>query len=112
MYAEALAEVSEPRMSAATYLEAGIVADGGRDPVAMRVYDSLIALKQISIEPFTADQARIARQANRDFGRGSGHPARLNFGDCMSYALAKVRDEPLLYKGDDFGHTDIISALA
>ena len=110
-YAEALAEAAEPRMSAATYLEAGIVADGPRDPVAMRVYDTVITFNRISIEPSTAEQARVARQAYRDFGRGSGHPAKLNFGDCMSYALAKVRDEPLLFKGDDFGHTDITSAL-
>lgn len=110
-YADALAAATERRMSTATYLEAGIVADGTRDPVAMRVYDHLIAVNGIDVEPFTVDQAVAARQAYRDFGRGSGHSAKLNFGDCMSYALAKVRDEPLLYKGDDFGHTDITSAL-
>lgn len=65
---------------------------------------------RITIEPVTASQALIARQAYRDFGRGSGHPARLNFGDCLSYALATERREPLLYKGDDFVHTDIASA--
>ena len=52
----------------------------------------------------TAEQARIARQAYRDFGKGSGHPAKLNFGDCFAYALAMERGEPLLYKGDDFAH--------
>jgi ribonuclease VapC len=61
--------------------------------------------------PVTADQARIARDAYRDFGKGSGHPARLNVGDCFAYALARSRGEPLLFKGDDFGHTDITSAL-
>ena len=55
--------------------------------------------------------ARLARGAYRDFGKGSGHPARLTFGDCFSYALAIERNEPLLYKGDDFGHTDFRSAL-
>ena len=55
-------------------------------------------------------QARIAREAYRDFGKGSGHPAKLNFGDCFAYALAKTTGEPLLFKGDDFIHTDVISA--
>lgn len=63
------------------------------------------------IEPVTEAQVRIARDAYRDFGRGSGNPARLNFGDCFAYALAKVTGEPLLYKGDDFPHTDIEPAL-
>jgi ribonuclease VapC len=56
-------------------------------------------------------QARIARDAYRDFGKGSGHAAKLNFGDCFAYALAKVTGEPLLLKGDDFAHTDIDQAL-
>ena len=56
-------------------------------------------------------QARIAREAYRDFGKGSGHSAGLNFGDCFSYALAKAMDEPLLFKGDDFSHTDLAPAL-
>jgi hypothetical protein len=63
------------------------------------------------IEPVTEHQARLARQAYADFGTGSGHPARLNFGDCLSYALALDIREPLLWKGDDFGHTGIASAL-
>jgi ribonuclease VapC len=110
-YIDVLATVQAPRISAATYLEAGIVADGGRDPVATRIYDNLITRTGFVIEPFTAEQAKIARAAYRDFGRGSGHPARLNFGDCMSYALATVLGEPLLYKGDDFGHTDVTPAI-
>ena len=60
---------------------------------------------------FSAEQARIARQAYRDYGRGSGHAANLNFGDCFSYALARVKREPMLYKGDDFVHTDMRSAM-
>jgi ribonuclease VapC len=62
---------------------------------------------QIVIEPVTEAQDRVAREAYRDFGKGSGHPARLNFGDCFAYALAKVTGEALLFKGDDFAHTDI-----
>ena len=63
------------------------------------------------IEPVTEAQARIAREAYRDYGRGSGHPARLNFGDCFAYALARATGEPLLFKGSDFIHTDIEPAL-
>jgi len=98
------------RISAANFVEAAIVIDGSRDPIASRRFDDLINEAQLVIEPVTEAQARIARDAYRDFGRGSGHPARLNFGDCFAYALAKVTGEPLLYKGDDFSRTDISSA--
>ena len=74
--------------------------------------DDLIENSKITIEPVTEEQARIARQAYRDFGKGSGHRASLNFGDCFVYALARVKREPLLYKGDDFVHTDVRSALS
>jgi ribonuclease VapC len=94
-------------MSAASYLEAGIVADGSRNPVLSRQLDAVISDAIISIEPVTERQARIARDAYRDFGKGSGHPAGLNFGDCFAYALAKDRGEPLLFKGDDFSRTDV-----
>jgi ribonuclease VapC len=66
---------------------------------------------QLIIEAVTEVQARIAREAYRDFGGGSGHPARLNFGDCFAYALARATGEPLLFKGDDFVRTDIAPAL-
>ena len=59
------------------------------------------------VEPVTAEHVAIARQGYRDFGRGSKHPAQLNFGDCFAYALARSRGEPLLFKGNEFGHTDI-----
>ena len=62
------------------------------------------------IEPVTEAQARIAREAYRDFGKGSGHAAGLNFGDCFAYALTKVTGESLLFKGDDFSRTDIVAA--
>jgi len=65
---------------------------------------------QLLVEPVTMAQARIAREAYRDFGRGSGHPARLNFGDCFAYALAKETGEPLLFKGGDFARTDVTAA--
>ena len=93
-------------------MESAIVIDGSRDPVASRRFDDLVKEAQLVIEPVTEAQARIAREAYRDFGRGSGHPARLNFGDCFSYALARATGEPLLFKGDDFAHTDITPALS
>ena len=100
------------RFSAASFVEAAIVIDGSRDPVASRRFDDLVKEAQLVIEAVTDVQARIAREAYRDFGRGSGHPARLNFGDCFAYALARATGEPLLFKGDDFVHTDIAPALA
>ena len=99
------------RMSAANFLEAAIVVDGARNSLPARRLDELIAELRVVIEPVTVEQAHIARQAYRDYGRGSGHPARLNFGDCFAYALARATGEPLLFKGADFGHTDIKPAL-
>ncbi len=98
------------RISAANFLEAAIIIDGSRDPIASRRFDEFVREARLLIEPVTEAQARIAREAYRDFGRGSGHPAKLNFGDCFAYALAKDKGEPLLYKGDDFKHTDLLAA--
>jgi len=95
------------RVSAANFVEAALVIDGSRDPIASRRFDNLINEAQIVIEPVTEIQARIAREAYRDFGKGSGHPAKLNFGDCFAYALARATGEPLLFKGDDFINTDV-----
>ncbi len=108
--AEAIEAAPARRISAATYVEIGAVIDGARDPVASRLVDELITAAAIAIEPVTAAQARIARDAYRDFGRGSGHPAGLNFGDCFAYALARATNEPLLFEGDDFSHTDVAAA--
>lgn len=99
------------RISAADFLEAAIVIDGSRDPVASRRFDELVREAALIIEPVTEEQARIARDAYRDFGKGSGHPAQLNFGDVFAYALAKVKGEPLLFKGRDFIHTDLHGAF-
>lgn len=99
------------RMSSATYLEAGIVADRHLSPVDAARLDEMIAEFEIGITDTTADHARIARHAYRTFGKHSGHPARLNFGDCFAYALASQSNEPLLFKGDDFTRTDIVPAL-
>jgi ribonuclease VapC len=109
--AEAIEAAPHRRMSAANFVEAAIVIDGSRDPVASRRFDDLVKEAKLVIEAVTEMQARIAREAYRDFGRASGHPARLNFGDCFAYALARATGEPLLFKGNDFLHTDIASAL-
>lgn len=106
-YLEAIRISQRRRLSAGSYLELGIVIDRSRDPIASRGVDELLGRLSIVIEPVTPAQARIAREAYRDFGKGSGHRAALNFGDCFAYALAREHNEPLLFKGDDFGHTDI-----
>jgi ribonuclease VapC len=103
---------AQRRTSAVSYVEAGAVIDASKDPVASRRFDELIEEAQIAVEPVSEAQARIARQAYRDFGKPSGHPAKLNFGDCFSYALAKSKGEPLLFKGQDFSRTDVKSARA
>ena len=110
-FAKAIEAASHRRISAVNYVEAAAVIDGSRDPVASRQFDDLLREAEVTIEPVTKIQARIARDAYRDFGKGSGHPAKLNFGDCFSYALAKVTDEPMLFKGADFPYTDIEPAL-
>jgi ribonuclease VapC len=109
--ARAIADATMRRVSAVNFVEAAVVIDASRDPIATRRFDEFIREANISIESVTAIQAKIARDAYRDFGKGSGHPARLNFGDCFAYALAKESGEPLLFKGGDFSHTDIVAAL-
>ncbi|MBB4665141.1 type II toxin-antitoxin system VapC family toxin [Conexibacter arvalis] len=110
-YAHAIEAAQQRAISAASYVEAGAVVDRAGDPVASRRLDELLAVAGIEVAPVTAEHGRTAREAYRDFGKGSGHPAGLNFGDCFAYALAKARGEPLLWKGDDFGHTDVTAAL-
>jgi ribonuclease VapC len=99
-------------ISAASYLETGIVVDGARNPSLSRRLDVFLESAEIRFAPVTEDQARIAREAYRDFGKGSGHAAQLNFGDCFAYALARDLGEPLLFKGDDFAKTDIRPAAS
>jgi ribonuclease VapC len=111
-FAKAIAKASIRRISAANYVESAAVIDANRDPIASRRFDDLLREARVVIEPVTEAQARLAREAYRDFGRGSGHPAKLNFGDCFSYALAKALNEPLLFKGDDFTHTDVTPSVS
>ncbi len=109
--AKAMEKAETLRISAGTLLEAFIVVDGYLNPKLSARLDEIVEHPKMVIEPVTAKQAKIARQAYRDYGRGSGHPANLNFGDCFSYALARDKRETLLYKGDDFVHTDLRSAI-
>jgi ribonuclease VapC len=97
-------------MSAATWLEAAIVLDRRSEFVGRR-FDDLVERLGIEIVPVTVPLARMARAAHRRYGRGSGSKARLNFGDCFSYALSVTTGEPLLFVGEDFTHTDVLSAL-
>lgn len=110
-YADALVDAGQASLSAANFLETAIVVDSARDPVASRRFDELLTAARIRIVPVTPEQAQIARAAYRDFGKGSGHPAGLNFGDCFAYALAKAEHDRLLFKGDDFSHSDVTAAL-
>lgn len=93
-------------ISAATVVEAGLVIESRYGPVGGRELDLLMAKAGLSVQAVTAEQAEMAREAWRRFGKGR-HAAGLNFGDCFSYALAKATGEPLLFKGDDFTRTDI-----
>jgi ribonuclease VapC len=109
-FANLIAIATTRRLSAASYVETGAVIDSANDPIASRRVDQLLGVAKLMIEPVTEEHAQIARQAYRDFGKGSGHPAQLNLGDCFSYALAKATGESLLFKGLDFSHTDVPAA--
>ena len=109
-FASAIAADSRRLLSAASALETGIVIEARKGPSGGREFDLLLHRARVEVVPLTAAQVEIARDAWRRFGRGN-HPAGLNFGDCCAYALSKSSGEPLLFKGRDFGRTDIRSAL-
>ncbi len=111
-FTDAIADADDVKISAATLFEASIVADSARSRNVANRFDDICRDSGLVVIPFDEHQARIAREAYRTFGKGSGHKARLNFGDCFAYALARVTGEPLLYKGTDFGETDVASALS
>lgn len=106
-FGEKLNAVSRLHMSAATWVELGVVADRRLSKENHNRLDALIDGLGIVFVPLSVSQARIARMAHRRYGPGSGSPARLNMGDCFSYALAIDLDEPLLFVGDNFVHTDV-----
>jgi ribonuclease VapC len=109
---DVLSGAVRPALSVANYLEAAIVLDRHPARRAGEKLDRYLVTGQVELADVTESQARIARAAYRNFGRGTGHPAGLNFGDCFAYALAIDRDESLLYKGNDFNHTDVRRALS
>jgi ribonuclease VapC len=111
VYAGAIESAGECRMSAANWLEAAIRIDLRGDPIASNAFDDFMREAGIAVEPVDLEQAQIARSAYRAYGKGTTHPARLNFGDCFAYALAKIVSEPLLFKGEDFAQTDLVPAL-
>lgn len=104
---EALASAPTRVMSTATRVELAAVLARRLAPAVARRAERLLDRAQVEIVAFDGRQGEIAADAYRLFGRGSGHPAGLNMGDCFSYALAIARDEPLLFVGDDFVHTDV-----
>jgi ribonuclease VapC len=109
-YAQHIAADDDPMMSAANIVETSIVLRGVKEIAperAERWLDDFIDAAGIRIEPVTPDQARLARMAHLRFGKGTGHGAALNYGDCFAYGLAKAMDAPLLFKGKDFPLTDI-----
>ena len=103
-------EQGNAKMSAVTYFEFGIVADAARDVEVSAAVDEWVGVLNLVIVPVDQTAAAQARSAYAQFGKGR-HPAQLNFGDCFAYALAKETGEPLLFKGNDFSQTDIISAV-
>ena len=108
--AEAIEQDQVRLISAASVLETSIVIENRRGEGAGKALDLLMEKIAIKINPVTAEHALIACQAYRDFGKGR-HPAKLNFGDCFSYATAKLRCEALLFKGNDFNQTDIACCI-
>lgn len=98
-------------ISAANLFELYLVIDKDRSEALTNRAEAVIAEIGLKVAPVTAELVAVARDANRRFGRGSGTRARLNFGDYFAYALTKQTGEPLLFKGEDFAQTDIVSAI-
>lgn len=104
------ASLTPTAMSPVNFLEASVRIDQLKSASKSRKLDELLRLASVEIARITPEQAHLAREAYRRYGKGN-HEARLNLGDCFAYALAKARGEPLLFKGDDFRHTDIEAVL-
>ncbi|QIM20603.1 type II toxin-antitoxin system VapC family toxin [Phycicoccus sp. HDW14] len=111
VFIAAIRSAERALMSAGSLLEAGIVVDARRSPEVSRMLDDVVRDLRIDVVAVTEAHVALGRAAYRDYGRGSGHPAGLNFGDCFAYALARETGDPLLFKGDDFVHTDLTSAV-
>ncbi len=111
-FVAAIATAPSRLVSAPTYVETAIVIVTRPGPSAQEKLDRLLADLVIEIVPFTRDQAVLASAGYRQYGKGSGHAAGLNFGDCFTYALAKLLNEPVLFKDNDFSCTDLRIAIA
>lgn len=109
-FLDAMLAAATVRMSVANWLEATMIVDRRGNDIAVNRFEDFVRTAQIGLIPVSVTQAVIARRAWRTFGRGI-HPAKLNYGDCFAYALAKETNEPLLFKGNDFPQTDIEPAL-
>lgn len=110
-YRQAFHEADEILLGTATFFEAACVVCRGKLDEGLFRLEALVEALSPTIVAFDLDQMTVARSAYVRFGRGSDNPARLNMGDCFAYALAKTRQLPLLFKGDDFIHTDIVPVL-
>ncbi len=98
-------------MLAPNYLELCMVLLGNKNPKGQHEIDATLDELDVKIIAFTPEMASVATAAFLKYGKGQGHPAQLNFGDCMAYAAAKMDSLPLLFKGDDFRKTDVESAI-
>ena len=110
LYLHALVEGQPRRMSVANWLEVAMVLGGRAEPSAHTRFDLFMERVATELVPISVEHAFAAREGWRRFGRGN-HSARLNYGDCFAYALAKTSGEPLLFKGNDFAQTDIKPAI-
>lgn len=108
---EAIEAADSRSMSVATLLEVSIVIESRFGADGLRDLDTFIERAAIELVAVDLEQANVARRAFSRFGKGR-HPAGLNYGDCFAYALATVRGEPLLYKGEDFSQTDVARVTA
>ncbi|WP_341924550.1 type II toxin-antitoxin system VapC family toxin [Nocardioides psychrotolerans] len=106
LFARLIEGASTLQIAAPTFVETAVVLGRGR----REGVDDLLTGFGVEVVPFTLEHAEAARVAYARYGKGSGSPARLNLGDCFSYALATVSGQPLLFKGDDFTHTDVVAA--
>lgn len=108
-FARAIEEADTRRISSVSVLEAGVIAQARKGESGAHELDAFLHQADLAVDPFNAEQAALARDAYRRFGKGR-HPAALNLGDCAAYALARLWGEPLLFKGDDFSRTDLEAA--
>jgi ribonuclease VapC len=108
-YAKRLIDTDDIYISAVSIVESSMVIEYKKGEQGANQYDELLKIIAPTIVAFDSEQAKLARAAWRQYGKGR-HPAKLNFGDCCSYAVAKYLNKPLLFKGDDFSKTDLVQA--